>query len=456
MKNKLNGLLAASVLLTLAACGGGGDSPTDSTPETVANTPDNPPAVVAPVELLAVAASPVPFARYDVKAGMSYSYGFATADFDGDGRPDISFFDSYAGGRGELRAEEGAIGYMQWSGGPLERTVAADNFPEAVAPDVKEALFERHVAADINGDGLPDIVGVVNSHAAVVAYINPGTRGAPWTRQYISLVTQAPINIATGDIDGDGLSDLVVSMRNLPANAADPNARGLVWLKNPGPDGTDWVQRAIENTSDLIEPRTLQIADFDGDGKPDVAVNDASTQGTVAWLRRGDDGVWTRQNIAGALAIHAHFGAVADLDGDGHMDIIQPVYQGITWLRNVDGGTTWEARPLVTFKVEATQIIVSEVAVGDIDGDGKTDIAFVITSLASLPTSARRGGAYWLQQGASLDLGQWTTHKIEFEENSTVGVALIDYDVDGDLDIVTNSEYQRNAITLWRNDTVRP
>jgi hypothetical protein len=37
------------------------------------------------------------------------------------------------------------------------------------------------------------------------------------------------------------------------------------------------------------------------------------------------------------------------------------------------------------------------------------------------------------------------------DENAAVAVSLVDYDGDGDLDIVSNSEYQQNAVTLWLN-----
>lgn len=453
---------SALLLSLLAGCGGGGSStdtqPPDKTP-TVERFQCNsaspkPPAVAQGTfstglqpgnfDLRTVPESPIGFARYDLKSSMSYSYGFAIQDFDCDGRQDVSFFDSYTTGRRAFRPEPGAIGYLQWNSGGLEQITAPDTFPELVTPPVVVMLFERHVSVDINGDGLPDIVGVVNSHGAVAAYLNPGQRNAPWQRRYLSTMAPGAVNIASGDIDGDGHVDVVVAMRDQSSTDPDPSVRGLMWLRNPGtPDGT-WVQENIAGSEGLVDPRTVATADFDGDGRLDVVVSDAST-GQLAWFKRAIDGSWTRRAIPGALTIHGHFGLVADVDGDGRIDIVQPVYQGIMLLRNVDGGNTWQPIQIANFAQEDKQLVVSEVALGDIDLDGRSDLVFVVSSLTSTVTEVRRGGVYWLRQGSD----SWEAYRILQQDSSNVGVSLFDYDGDGDVDIVSNAEYQANAVTVW-------
>ncbi len=404
----------------------------------------NPPAAVS-ATLKDSPDPPIAFTQYDLKTGLRYSYGAAVADFDCDNLPDISFFDSYTLTRRLVNPSQGTIGYMQWNSGLLEQIVDADSFPEIPDRPGNVILFERHIALDVNGDGLLDIVGVANSHAAVVAYLNPGVRGAKWQRRYISTATPAPINIASGDFDGDGLIDLAVSMRVQPTTDPNPAIRGIVWLRNPGTPEGDWVQKPVDGSETMGDPRTLKTADFDNDGRMDVVASD-NQHGKLSWFRNMGT-FWERKDIPGLLTIHGHFGTVADIDGDGRMDIIQPTYQGIRLVHNVDGGTTWNVIPLANFALESIQIVLSEVDVGDVDLDGKLDVIFTVSSNVSSFTGRQRGGLYWLRQTAT----SWDVHEIYFEDSAAVGLKLIDYDRDGDLDIMMLSEYQRSGVSLFIN-----
>jgi len=406
--------------------------------------------VVAPLEPVSATLkdSPdptIPFTQYDLLSGLRYSYGAAVADFDCDNLPDISFFDSYTLTRRLINPAQGAIGYIQWNSGQLRQIVPADRYPEIPDRPGNVILFEQHIAADVNNDGLPDIVGVLNSHAAVVAYINPGNRDQKWARRYISTATPAAINIAAGDFDGDGFPDLVVSMRNQPTTDANPAIRGIVWLRNPGAATGEWVLRPVEGSETMLDPRTLKTADFDNDGRIDIVASDNSG-GILSWFRNMSSS-WERRDIPGVLTIHGHFGTVVDIDRDGRMDIVQPTYQGIHLVRNVDGGTTWNAIPLARFALAPVQIVITELDIGDIDLDGRTDIAFTVGSNASSFTGRQTGGLYWLRQTAS----NWEVHEIYYEDSSSAGLKLIDYDRDGDLDIMMYSEYQRSGVSLFIN-----
>lgn len=459
---------AAALALLLAACGGGGsDTPVPPPPppppppkfNCAADRPTPAPTArgslsVAPpaseFNLLAAPPTTVQFARYDLRSGMSYSYGFAVADFDCDARQDISFFDSYTPGRDAFRVGTGAIGYLQWNGGPQETIVASDSFPDLPASANGTVLFERHIAMDVDGDGRLDIVGVVNSHGTVAAYLNPGYRGQAWQRVTLSTRLPGALNIASGDLDGDGRLDIIVSMRQQPSTDPDPATKGVAWLRNPGGAGLAWVQSSIDGTSDLIDPRTLVVADFDKDGRMDVAVSDNGT-GQLTWFGKSSgESTWRRHLIPGVLTVHGHFGIAVDLDNDGQVDILQPSYQGIVWLRNLDGGQNWQATPIANFALENRQLIVTELAVGDLDLDDHSDIVFVVSSLSSLPAEARRGGVYWLRQSPSA----WELNEILRADSATVGVSLLDYDGDGDVDIVSNNEYQSNSVTVWLNDKI--
>ena len=451
-------LLATTFLFFIASCGGRGDNDGAEARFQCTHQISAPPtsfyiSTALPrldTFLESAPSSPLTFSRYDLKAGMSYSYGFSIFDFDCDDQVDISFFDSFYGKLSPTRNDMGVDGYMKWNSGPLESIVRSDSYVDAGTLATNgPSLFERHVPLDVNHDGLTDIVGVANSHASVVAYLNPGIRNQPWPKRYLTTEADGALNIIAADIDGDEDQDLVVAMRLQLSTNPSAAEGGLIWLENPGPSHPhdEWLRHHFQGSEDLVNPRTLQAADLDGDGRVDVLVSDAES-GTLRWFRQATNGdSWESLQVPGVTTAFGHYGVVADLDSDGRMDILQPVYRGIQWMRNLGGGNNWESIPVVSFEQDGEPLVVAEVAIGDLDGDGRTDIAFAVASFTNDAFAARRGGVYWLRQG----LTGWEAYKIQNEESAVVGISLSDYDGNGSLDVVSNTEYQRQAVTLWIN-----
>ena len=400
----------------------------------------------AQTTLLGAAPTDLQFVRYDIAPGMSYSYGFSIFDYDGDGKPDISYFDSYTSGRARLRAMVGAIGHIVWNNGENDVIVPAETFNFTTSPNPDEFLFERHVPADINGDGLTDIVGVSNSHGAVVAYLNPGVHGQTWTRRVLSTVTPGAVNLAVADVNGDGKPDVIVAMRSNSGAAASQTV-GIAWLENTGSPTGEWIYHTIDTTpGHYADPRTVQAADIKGNGKLDVVTTDAVT-GVLAWYEQVTPDNWVRHVIPGVSTLNAHFGRVVDMDGDGQPDILLPVTQGVSWVRNVNHGASWQVNPIVQFTDPNWSNIVTEVAAGDLHHDGTLDVVFTVGSLQGGVSSVRSGGLYVAHMGA----GSWQVGQVYTTQNNVVGVQLADFDASGYLDIVSNTEYQQNSVTLWKN-----
>ena len=386
-------------------------------------------------------ASTVRFERTDLLANMIYAYGTAVADYDCDGRWDVSLFDSFVS---TLRRPPGAIGYVSYGGGAPTMAHATDTWPELNRNNGVH-LFERHVALDINGDQLLDIVGVANSHAAVIAYLNPGPNApaGAWTRRYLNVSVPAPINLVARDIDADGLTDLVVAMRVQPSTDPNPEIRGLVWLKNPGAGSQDlWARHPIGPSSDLMDPRNLQVADFDRDGRLDVFVADSTTGVVSTFLQTAVD-QWERRSVF-VTAIHGHFGTTIDEDADGVPEILQPTFLGMKLLRFDPAQKTWLPRVIASFVAEEKLILPGDIAVGDVDGDGFTDIVFSILGLGTSPTTPRRGGIYLMRRSQN-----WRIETIVQTTNSMVEVKLVDMNGDGLVDIVADEEYPRNAVSIY-------
>jgi hypothetical protein len=117
------------------------------------------------------------------------------------------------------------------------------------------------------------------------------------------------------------------------------------------------------------DPHCKAAGDIDGDGYPDLLIASASGGG-LFWYRYPD---WTKHRVAeGTFTTDM---AVADIDGDGHLDVVVPSDEGLMWFRNPlgTGGdpavTPWEA---VNVGPEGARM--HDVEVADLDGDGRLDI----------------------------------------------------------------------------------
>ncbi len=445
-------------LAALSACGSGLYS---QAPVTEPASSSNPTVVSAsqlaslsPVQIVrtTVGLTDVPFIRYDISPSMSYSYGFSVADYDGTGLPAIAYFDSYVSGHDRLRTQTGAIGHVMYNSGENDVIYPQELFPGLSTTNPDEFLLERNVAIDVNGDGKLDIAGVSNSHSAVVSYINPGTHNTPWARRVLSSLTPGPVNLAAGDINGDGLPDIVVAMRYQPDSNPAGATIGIAWLENTGQPTGEWIYHPIDTTAaNWGDPRTVQIADINGDGKMDVVTSDAVT-GTVAWYEQVTPTNWIRHVIPGVNTQNAHFGIVMDVDGDGHPDILLPVTAGVSWLRNNGNGSSWQVYPIVQFTDSNWVNLVTEVAAGDVHHDGTLDVVLAVGQLTGGYSTVRSGGVYIAHPTSS----GWTLGRVYQTENDVCAVRLANFDSTGVPSIVSNAEYQQNSITLWQNQIGAP
>lgn len=441
---------ALGMALALTGCNSGLDQaePQNLT-SAFTNSSSSAIASLAPVQTVrtTVGLTDLAFIRYDIAAGLSYSYGFSIGDYDGTGKPAITYFDSYVSGRARLRTQTGAIGHIMYNDGENDIIYPNEQFPGLSTTNGAEFLLEREVAIDVNGDGKMDVAGVSNSHSAVVAYLNPGAHNQVWGRRVLSSVTPGPVNLTVADVNGDGRPDIIVAMRYQPDSNPAGSTVGIAWLENTGQPTGEWIYHAIDTTAaNWGDPRTVQAADINGDGKIDVVTTDAVT-GTVAWYEQVTPTQWKRHVIPGVSTLNAHFGRVVDMDGDGSPDILIPVSAGVTWLRNVNHGASWEVHPIVQFTDSNWVDIVTETVAGDVHHDGTLDVVFSVGQLEGGYSTVRSGGVYIAHQSGS----SWTLGRVYQTENNVCCLDLINFDGTGVLSIVSNAEYQQNGITVWQS-----
>ena len=203
---------------------------------------------------------------------------------------------------------------------------------------------------DFNGDGIPDIASAPHGGIAISLGNGDGTFAPP----LIPNVDSADgINaFGVGDFNGDGITDLLVD---------DEDTGKLTVLLGKG-DGTFTVGQSMPfNTA------SLAVADFNRDGKADAAV--AGNNGTTVLLGNGD-GTFTaapNQPQIGSFQVVA-----ADFNGDGKIDlaVVGPgTNTASILLGNGDG--TFTAAP------DQPQITTDELVAADFNGDGKMDLAAI-------------------------------------------------------------------------------
>jgi len=233
-----------------------------------------------------------------------------------------------------------------------------------------------------------------------------------------------PTAVATGDVNGDGRGDavvlepqantayLLVNLGNGSGNGTfaspvsysvpTPNAAALVALTKGGnPDlviasGSGNVEVLPNNGkggfgAPLAFPAgtstaALAIADFNGDGNPDVAVadNGSFTSGVSVLLGNGQGGLGTAATYLPSQSGSAV--TAADLNNDGHPDLIagtaSPVGGGaqgyplaLTVLMNKGDGTFTALAPIYTIAATSEFNGIFKILAGDFNGDGKMDLA---------------------------------------------------------------------------------
>jgi hypothetical protein len=229
----------------------------------------------------------------------------AVGDFNGDGVEDLAV----ANGGSPPYYSDGSISVMLSTGDgsfTAVETIAAGDTPASIA------------IADFNGDGISDLVIVNNGH-----WVDDGEGGlffVPGTSSRVFLgagdgrfqsgavlgVGSAPISVAVGDFDGDGVEDLAV------ANYYSNNVSVLL-------GNGDGSFQAARNFGAGNFPRSVAVGDFNGDGLQDLAVANVNSNNVSVLLGNGDGSFQAARDFgAGSAPVSV---AVGDFNSDGLQDL---------------------------------------------------------------------------------------------------------------------------------------
>ncbi len=277
---------------------------------------------------------------------------------------------------------------------------------------------------DFNGDGIPDLA-VVNSTASSKVSILLGSAsgifGSPVSYATGGL-NSAPLSVAVADVNGDGKPDLIV------ANSNTNNVSVL--LGNGDINGT--FQSAV-NYSAGTDPQYVVAGDFNRDGIVDIAVADWTTGKVSVLLGTGGTGASAFQSaVSYAAGTNPAALALGDFNGDGKTDIAvaNNGSGNVTILAGNGDGT------FTSIGSYAAGTNPSSIVSADFNGDGNLDLAVVNAGSGNISILLGAGG------------GNFNGPVNYLAGTSPTAIAVGDMNGDGIPDLVISNSGSNNVSVL--------
>jgi len=273
------------------------------------------------------------------------------SDLDGDGKPDLLYRDAVL----LNTSSASGISFNFGQGTPYS------NGSVALA------------AADLDGDGKPDFISANSDTAMTIAANNstPGSISFTGGRSY--KVDSGAKSIATGDVDGDGKADIVVTalLTGRVTIFRNTSVRGAISLAGP-------TVITLGGS-----PDKLVIGDLDADAKADIAITDGNNKKLIILKNVGSTGAISFLNDTSySCGLYNPTGvALGDIDGDGKVDLAVSTTDAKTL-------NMTQQYPVVAFKNASSPGSIAfqsgynyyagyslfTIALNDMNGDGKPDM----------------------------------------------------------------------------------
>ncbi len=284
-----------------------------------------------------------------------------------------------------------AVGAFSWSAIAAEPSSTARVIATSSRPHVA-------VVADVNGDGLPDLV--VADLAGEVQVLAMRADGGYQTTGMYQLSSPAAA-LTASDFDGDGYPDILMATQ-----------AGPIFLLKGNGDGTFQTPLALSaGLPSNTQVTAVAAGDFNEDGRADLAIG--GSHGDLYTLLGKGDGTFDRPQAVQAGRSGGSI-AVGDVDGDGHVDLVFAVPGGVSYLSGKGNGSfgpvtsVWSGNEVAGVAITSlgassgNSVVLSDqsgklwvlnrtsnafsttqqfttsagvVTAGDFDGDGHADIA---------------------------------------------------------------------------------
>jgi hypothetical protein len=328
-------------------------------------------------------------------------------------------------------------------------TISAASFATKVALDSGN---RNNVIADFDNDGKLDIAASYsdgfNSYFAVHRNTStPGNITFETAKLFVGLVYSSS-GIQTTDIDGDGLMDLTATHGN---GSVSPDFWVVQNISTPG-NIQFLASKSYFGGSTLDAAGGVQAGDLTGDGKPEITVThgfgnrfsiieNTSTPGNISFGTPFS----FNESTAGVL--------IADLDGDGKNDLAwshSPDGNDLRMKRNIYSGGTLDTASFQTAGSARAPIgyINGGLAAGDINGDGRVDIAQAGTSDMVIYENISSPGSL---TSASFIYG---TPYGGRATSYVSGPVIADLNGDGKPEVITGTTNNSPVIFIYENENI--
>lgn len=279
------------------------------------------------------------------------------------------------------------------------------------------------ISADLDGDSFKEILTTSDNNRSLLIYKNTG--GDLQAHQPI-VIDNFPINTAifavqSGDLDNDGLKDIVICNRE---------ESKVYWYKNLG--GLKFSERKVIETS-LTKPTSIAIGDINNDGNLDIIANSGTFNdpNSLRLIINNGNGNFAKDVVLALSARDITKIKLVDINNNGYSDIVTCEADGNIYFLNNKNGDSWDTPKLVAGSSGGEFEFI------DINGDNYLDLVYSENYSKRLSYKLNNKGLdFFIQKAIISDI-------------DITRLSLFDVDKDGLNDFIVSKSVNGNNTIGW-------